>query len=311
MTGNPDRERLSRLLVCPECRGPLTSVDAGVRCPAEGRAYVASTGGYLGFVSTRPDTGAGTQDEYALRQHESGAGPLERYLRPWLEQEPFDAVLDVGCGIGHGVSILAEEGYAAYGVDLPDLDRFWSQAGNNPNHFFAADALRLPFPDGMFDAAWSFGVLEHIGTEDGFAHLTPTYQESRQQYASELLRVLKPGGRVLIACPHKHFPIDIQHRPTSRSTARLQSVRGWLWDNAGVNVHKPWGHYYLPSYRDVERWFDRPAQPLSLRGYFGFTAFQHKALKPFRTAATAYVENLPVPVRRTPLNPYLLAEIRK
>jgi SAM-dependent methyltransferase len=310
MRKNIDLENLSRILVCPECKGPLAVVGEGVRCETEDLTFRVGPQDYLHFLSARPDTGQGTQEEYFELQHEGGAGPLERYVKPWLEKEPFHAVLDVGCGLGKGVSILAEEGYEAYGVDLPDLAKFWVRAGNDPNHFLVANGLQLPFPDETFDAIWSLGVIEHIGTIDGSALLAQDYQKHRERFASELLRVLKPSGRVLVSCPHKHFPIDIQHRPYLSSL--LAPVNEWIFAKSNVMVHKTWGQYYLPSYREVEWWFNRPVEPLPLKGYFGFALFmRNEILRRFLKVTTLYVENLPASLRRTPLNPYMLAEIRK
>lgn len=306
-----DLADLSLTLICPECKGPLRETPSGLLCQTEDLTFPVNSDGYLGFVSGRPDEGAGTSDDYAALQLQSADGPLERYVRPWLEQEEFSTLLDAGCGVGLGVSILASQGYDAFGVDLPDLCRRWSQVANDPNRFFAADVQRLPFPTGMFDAVWSFGVLEHIGTIDGFGVLSPSFEADRRQYASEILRVLKPGGRALIACPHKLFPIDIQHEPTGATSTAPHPARKWLWNKTGLNLHKSWGHYYLPTYREVERWFNRPVKPLTLNGYFGFSAFDRPSLKPLLLAANLYVDGLPTFLRRTAFNPYFLAEIRR
>jgi SAM-dependent methyltransferase len=60
------------------------------------------------------------------------------------------------------------------------------------------DARRLPFGDGTFDTVASFEVLEHI--------------DSPEQVMSEMARVTKPGGRVLLtvpfAAPHHQMPFD-------------------------------------------------------------------------------------------------------
>ena len=63
------------------------------------------------------------------------------------------------------------------------------------------NALKLPFPDGMFDATSLVGVLEHIHRP-----------EFRAKVIREAIRVLKPGGIfVLISNPNLHFPIDMHY----------------------------------------------------------------------------------------------------
>jgi SAM-dependent methyltransferase len=304
----PDLESVSAKLVCPECKGPLSASEKALECKAQGLVFPVAPSGYLDFVGGEIQEET-TTEEYAESQHMSGFRVYKEYVRPWLDREPFGTVLDAGCGIGRGVSSLVEEGYEAYGIDLPNLAKFWGRAGNNPDRFLCADILRLPFPDDFFDAIYSLGVIEHIGTITGHITLSNSYEDARKRYASELLRVLKPGGRILISCPHKRFPLDIQHGPGD-SLSPAGAVRKWLWNRAHVTVHKPWGRYYLPSYSEVERYFGRRAEPLPLKGYFGFASFGHRALKPFLGAASFYVENLPRSLRHSPLNPYMLAQIR-
>ncbi len=50
------------------------------------------------------------------------------------------------------------------------------------------DCERSPFPDGTFDGALSFGVVEH-------------WKEGPQAPLKDLLRVLKPGGKAYVTVP--------------------------------------------------------------------------------------------------------------
>jgi len=52
------------------------------------------------------------------------------------------------------------------------------------HHF---DGLHLPFPDGGFDAAGAFQVIEHVPEP----HLVP--------WLAEIRRVLKPGGKLFVS----------------------------------------------------------------------------------------------------------------
>lgn len=102
-------------------------------------------------------------------------------------------VLDVGCGQGIAALLLAREGHRAVGVDRdPDVIE-WAQrhlrreAGPTRARisFQCAEAGDLPFPDEHFDNVLLGRVLE------GQVNPGPILDEA--------LRVLKPGGRVVIS----------------------------------------------------------------------------------------------------------------
>lgn len=304
-------------LACPDCRGKLLELDEQMCCTNCGSSFSRNQHGYWEFVLNR-DLYAidSTTEDYAEDQTIAGQRFFDEYLRPWLGQEPFQRVLDVGCGMGRGISKLAREGYDAYGIDLPNLSRFWANGGNDPHRFFASDSGRLPFPDGYFDAVYSTGVIEHIGTSDGNSTMLPGYKQARQCYADEILRVTKPGGRILVSCPNKSFPIDIQHGPQDDTSPEIARWRIKLFDRTGVNLHPIWGRYHLLSYSETRELFCRPGgarrfEPLPLNGYFGFGRFESGFLKPIARLATMYVNHLPRALRASFFNPYMLVQLTR
>ena len=292
---------------------------AGLRCTHCGHVYAFNRHGFAELLP--PDLAqtssalVTTMADYAEDQHVTEVRVLEDYLLPLLQHEPFRSVLDVGCGVGAGVRLLTSSGFEAYGVDLPALSQFWAQAGNDPDRFLCCNAVSLPFANDCFDVVYSLGVVEHIGTVTGHCTLRPDFGAQRQRYANEILRVTKPGGRIIIACPNKTFPVDIQHGPTDAAGAR-NPLRSLLFKWTGMNLHKTWGRYHLLSYRDVKRLFcegagARELQTLSLDGYFAFGRFKRGFLRPFGSLAELYVERLPPRLRATFLNPYVMVQIRK
>lgn len=68
-------------------------------------------------------------------------------------------LLVIGCGAGVEVSHLADEtGALVIGIDL-EVDPRWAK----PNVLLLrADAQRLPFRDGAFEASYCYHVLEHV-----------------------------------------------------------------------------------------------------------------------------------------------------
>lgn len=97
--------------------------------------------------------------------------------------------LEVGCGIGSEGRYLSENGIEYYAVDLSieSLKLAADHLGQNalPHRFANADATRLPFRDGTFDAVLSLGVIHHVPDIAGACR--------------ELGRVLRPGGALYVA----------------------------------------------------------------------------------------------------------------
>lgn len=102
-----------------------------------------------------------------------------------------ESVLDVACGTGDLTLDLLRRGHHVAGVDLSEqmlalARRKIASANFQPSTFTfqVADAEALPFPDASFDAvACAFGVRNFVHLEKGL---------------DEMLRVLKPGGRLAI-----------------------------------------------------------------------------------------------------------------
>jgi SAM-dependent methyltransferase len=112
---------------------------------------------------------------------------------------PAEQVLDMGCGAGRHAFELYRRGahVVAFDMDRDELAEVskmfgaMALAGEVPEGASAktvqGNALELPFPDGSFDKIIAAEVLEHI--PDDMAAMT------------ELMRVLKPGGRLAVTVP--------------------------------------------------------------------------------------------------------------
>lgn len=295
-------------LICVCCSALLP---ATLICDSCSRAYSRNQYGYLEMLKD-PWNHVTAEEGYFGEQEHTGLRVFEEYLQPLLASGAANRVLDVGCGMAQGIRQLDLGGSEAYGVDLPCYSPFWAKSGLDPARFICADACSLPFADNFFDVVYSLGVIEHIGTVIGHCTLRPDYWEKRIAYARELMRVTNPGGRIIIACPNKTFPIDVQHGPTDALSPKVP-IRSMICGKTGLNVHKVWGTNHLLSYSETRRLFQpcRSFRALPLKGYFGFGKFQKGLLKPFAAAAKWYVNSLPRALRASPLNPYLLVEVGK
>lgn len=307
-------------LQCTVCCEPLAGHGPDAcSCTACGRLFTSGERGYLDFSPTpAPSPIATTSEAYAAGQEAGGHRLYREFLAPYFRQVQARRVLEVGCGIGQAMQGHLEAGGDGFGLDLPDLARHWQRLQRDPTRFVCGDATRLPFVDGSFDVVYSLGVIEHIGTINGHCTLAANYLSQRRQFAQELLRVTRPGGRVVVACPNKHFPLDVQHGPSDALSPRTWPLRlrEAIHARTRLNVHATWGRNHLLSYGECRALFLETGLAhrfvaLPMAGYFGFGALGSGPLRPLRTLLRVYVEHLPAALRATGLNPYLLAEITR
>ena len=159
-------------------------------------------------------------------------GTLRKLLdtRDWRGDE---AVLDVGCG--RGLLAVAAAKRLGKGGQVTGIDLWQAQdlTGNNPEAALAnaraagvakrvridtGDARALPYGDASFDVVGSMTAIHNI----------PKPAE-RDQAIAEMLRVVKPGGQILI--------YDIRHAPDYAKRLRALGA-------ADVTVSRPillWG----------------------------------------------------------------------
>jgi len=105
-------------------------------------------------------------------------------------------VLDDGCGIGTYVAKLSELAAEVYGLDY-EHDRVAEGAGRLGRPGLVCGAGEdLPFRDAVFDLVLSNEVIEHV-------------RDDRRALA-EMTRVTRPGGRIVIFCPNRWYPVE-QH----------------------------------------------------------------------------------------------------
>ncbi len=288
-------------------------------CAKTGQSYAPNPQGYFDFTLDPAFYDMeSTSEDYAEEQQASWRRFYDEFLKPWVDRESARRVLEVGCGVGMGIRFFAEEGYDAYGLDIPCLAKFWQRIGNDPRHFLLGDGASMPFPDDYFDAVYTLGTIEHIGTKVGHYTLADDYRETRIAFAKEMLRVTKPGGRLLVTCPNKSFPIDIHHEPTDDATPEgAMRFRRYIFDRYGLTLHKPFGKYHLFSFGELRRLFRvdngaTAAEALPLKHYFAFKRTGSlDLLRLFKGAIVNYVENMPAPLRRSCFNPFLVVEVRK
>ncbi len=101
-------------------------------------------------------------------------------------------ILDVGCGLGLYVRQFRTYSPDVWGTDI-DPEKVAEASRTLPN-IRQAPAEALPFPPGSFDVVLSHEVLEHVDDD--------------RRAAEEAVRVLKPGGRLVVFAPNRWYPFE-------------------------------------------------------------------------------------------------------
>jgi ubiquinone/menaquinone biosynthesis C-methylase UbiE len=185
-------------------------------CTRCGEVYLQRT---RAFVDLRPTTAFAEQTKYldealhADARHETVSPPLlqagvrQRQLRRFLNLQPGDRVIDLGCGSGRSLLWNARSGARFVGADVSP---FFAREARERMDLALADLRRLPFPDGTFTKAYALDVLEHLSPEALDAML------------QEAARVLAPGGALFV---YSHV------RKNARIAAGLRAINAlarWL-----------------------------------------------------------------------------------
>lgn len=157
-----------------------------------------------------------TYDAYHKMHYEKGIpySPL-KFRQAYIEQmvdecalPPGAKILDTGCGPGELILALTKKGYDVWGVDIStgmvEEATKTLEKGGYPgfNQVRQGDVERLEFADESFDIVISSGVLE--------------YQEKDGPFLSEMNRVLKKGGHLIL-------------NVTNSSSYVTQSEAVYLW----------------------------------------------------------------------------------
>lgn len=212
----------------------------------------------------------------------------------WGGLDKFPAgttLLDVGCGFGGSSRILAKDyGFSVTGVTISPKQvqraRELTPEGIDAQ-FKVDDAMALSYPDASFDVVWSVEAGPHM--------------PNKAVFAKELMRVLKPGGVLVLADwnqrDDRQKPLNFWERPVMRqlldqwSHPAFASIEGFSKELmatglvSGNVVTSDWTTETLPSWLDsIWQGIARPAGLVK----FGFSGL----LKSLREVPTILLMRL-------------------
>ena len=270
---------------CPECGAGLEQDGRGYRCLSCHRLYRrfgvdgASVVDFSSLDSRECECNRDgiTRCSIDLESQLAGAAPVRMLPRNGhrltrtrqlivKETGTGRTILDLGCGEGRNAPLYVGDN-DVYGFDICPK-RMLLNEENALNKGYRAlvvgNAIGLPFGDASFDVVVCMEVIEHV-------------TETRQ-FAAELHRVLKPGGRLILSTPNL---VGLWNRLGMVLGKGLKASPSSFVRGNGLYPLSPWREGGIDGKRCSFDSIRYPEQPVhvrfftfeSLRGFLGQTGF--------------------------------------
>ena len=163
-------------------------------------------------------------ENYWFRRHEAAYEFL-------AAQVAGCTVLEVGCGEGYGTDLFARSARQVIGIDYDALTIAHAHASYRAPSFVRANLAALPVASEGVDVVATLQVVEHVW--------------DHAEFVGECLRVLRPGGRLMMTTPNRltfspglDTPINPFHTKefTATELTGLLAVQGFVVD-AVLGLH--------------------------------------------------------------------------
>ena len=158
-----------------------------------------------------------------------------------------EQVFEVGCGTGRFLLFACQSGFRCTALDaspdMVDQARHITEEFSDVE-FYVANAASIPVGDNSFDLTFSIRLLNQTGTE-----------EQALAIVSEMFRVTKPGGMVLVEFVN-YFRPGSRRKPLGMRDVRLRpkqvietarSASGEILSISGAFFFGMTAQHYVPS----------------------------------------------------------------
>lgn len=163
-------------------------------------------------------------------------------------------IVDIGCGTGEWLSVCADASAEIAGIDISMAAVEVCRQRLPGGVFHCGPAETLPFPDATFDLVTCLGSLEHFLDQPGALR--------------EMVRIAKPGARVLILVPNAGFltyRLGL-YRGTQQRQIRetIRPLEEWqaMFAESGLEVQQKWRDLHVANFRWITR---KPLAMIPLR----------------------------------------------
>ena len=180
--------------ICPVCGKPLVKTDKTMRCENK-HSYDISAKGYVNLLGPGKSVRGDDADMVAARRRFLNSGSYDALrdgICEVLNGIEFETLLDAGCGEGYYTKKLCDsfEKAEIYGLDISKKAAEKASALCRNANICVASAYRMPYADHIFDCIVNI-----------FSPLA----------ADEYKRVLKKGGRLVMAVPLPEHLSELKH----------------------------------------------------------------------------------------------------
>ncbi len=148
--------------------------------------------------------------------------PWSRTYHDWLFSHlislvrPTGKILDAGCGTGLLAEYLPTR--EIWGIDISKEMVAWAQ--NRLPHAQVGDVEDLPYDDNFFDTVFARSIIHHL--------------EQPEKGVEELVRVLKPGGRIIFLDTRDANPFSKVCRKTMNAGEHFSEIHKNMEENAYI-----------------------------------------------------------------------------
>jgi SAM-dependent methyltransferase len=176
------------------------------------------------------------EENYWFRRHEAAYLALASYCRDAV-------VLEAGCGEGYGAHLLSIGAKTVVGLDYDLLTTQHVARAYPYVHVLRGNLVDLPIASASVDVVANLQVIEHLWDQERFLR--------------ECLRVLRPGGRLLVTTPNRitFSPgLDKPLNPFHTRELSAAELTGLL-TGAGFRVERMAGLRHGQYVRDLDERF--------------------------------------------------------